>query len=280
MKCYSCGAEIPGDSKFCPSCGKSQVQQPAQVCGNCGQKIGAGQVFCSSCGAKAGSAGAGAVPPPPPPQPGGPPPQYTAPVPPPPPAQSGTPSNTAPAQPPPQANMPPPHYNVPPQFGPPSFPGTNPVVPEMGVGVGFRAVATIIDLVILMILSYIIAAIFGTTTSGGFELMGTSFFLTCGVGFAYYLFFEGTLGATPGKLVTGLRVLKADGSKCDIAAAAVRTAFRLIDGFLFYLVAAILVWTSPRRQRLGDRVANTMVVKGNKMKFTRVGDYNNYNFDE
>ena len=102
MKCAYCGAEIPGDSKFCVSCGKPQVQQSAVVCGNCGKEIGEGQVFCASCGARVNLTGAGA--PPPAAQPGASPPQGAAPVPPPPPAQPRMPQYTVPVQPPPQNN--------------------------------------------------------------------------------------------------------------------------------------------------------------------------------
>jgi hypothetical protein len=35
---------------------------------------------------------------------------------------------------------------------------------------------------------------------------------------------------------------------------------RIVDAFLFYLVAAIAVWSSPKRQRIGDRAAATVVV--------------------
>lgn len=40
-----------------------------------------------------------------------------------------------------------------------------------------------------------------------------------------------------------------------------RNVLRLLDGLFFYLIAAILVWTSRNRQRLGDRVAGTAVVR-------------------
>ncbi len=40
-----------------------------------------------------------------------------------------------------------------------------------------------------------------------------------------------------------------------------RNVLRIIDGLpLFYLASAILIWTSEKKQRLGDRVADTIVV--------------------
>jgi len=136
-----------------------------------------------------------------------------------------------------------------------------PPMPHL-VGVGLRFVAVLIDGILLMIVGYLLSLVFGGSKSSGFELQGPGAFLWFAVGFAYYIFFEGTRGATPGKMALGMRVIKEDGSPCDMKAAVVRTLLRIVDGLLFYLVAAILVWTSDRKQRLGDRIAGTLVVKG------------------
>jgi uncharacterized RDD family membrane protein YckC len=83
---------------------------------------------------------------------------------------------------------------------------------------------------------------------------------------AYYVLFETALGGTPGKLVLGLRVRDATGTKCTARASLIRNVFRLVDGVPYvvpYLVGAIAIWgdgpvEGPRR-RIGDRVANTIV---------------------
>ena len=41
----------------------------------------------------------------------------------------------------------------------------------------------------------------------------------------------------------------------------IRFVSLLIDGIFGYLIGAILIWRSDKKQRLGDRVANTIVVK-------------------
>jgi uncharacterized RDD family membrane protein YckC len=51
-----------------------------------------------------------------------------------------------------------------------------------------------------------------------------------------------------------------DGSDVTWAASVIRNLFRVIDGFFLYLVGAIIVWNSAKRQRLGDQVARTVVV--------------------
>ena len=58
----------------------------------------------------------------------------------------------------------------------------------------------------------------------------------------------------------GLRVVKEDGGKLDWGASIIRNILRIIDGFAFYLVGAIVVWVSKKKQRLGDMAAHTLVV--------------------
>jgi uncharacterized RDD family membrane protein YckC len=132
-------------------------------------------------------------------------------------------------------------------------------------GVALRFVAFVIDAVILFALGYLIAVATGETTEEGFELTGPSALAWFVLAFAYYIVLEVLLGGTVGKLLTGLRVRKADGSRLDWPSSVVRNVLRIVDGIPFllpYLLGAIFVWTSDKRQRLGDRVANTVVVRG------------------
>jgi uncharacterized RDD family membrane protein YckC len=128
-------------------------------------------------------------------------------------------------------------------------------------GVGLRAVATIIDVVILLVIGWVLALLTGGTTDDGFALEGVDALLYFVVVMGYYIVMEATMGYTVGKLAVGLRVLRADGRKLDWQASVVRNLLRIVDGQFFYLVAAVLVWTSDRRLRLGDRVADTVVVR-------------------
>ncbi|SDE56783.1 RDD family protein [Sporomusa acidovorans] len=133
-------------------------------------------------------------------------------------------------------------------------------IPVKGAGVGIRALATIIDGIILGVIGGIIAAVLGTGLSGG-HLGGSYYFWLLVAGFCYYTYFESSRGATPGKLLCGLKVIKVDGTDCDIRTAAMRTVCRIIDGLIAYLVAAIFVWSTDLNQRLGDKLADTLVIK-------------------
>ncbi len=129
------------------------------------------------------------------------------------------------------------------------------------VGVGRRAVAILIDMVLLFVVGYVIALATGATTAAGFSLQGGPAFLWFGIALAYYVVMEALSGATLGKRAMGLKVVKEGGEPLDWQASIVRNILRIIDGLFFYLVGAIAVWVSKRRQRLGDMAAHTLVVK-------------------
>lgn len=128
-------------------------------------------------------------------------------------------------------------------------------------GVGLRFVATVIDAAILLPVLYALAAMTRGTTEGGFELTGVPFFIGLAIGIGYYVILEALRGATLGKMAVGLRVTKDDGSAIDWPESFIRNVLRAVDGLFFYLVAAVFVWTSDKRKRLGDRAAGTVVVR-------------------
>src|SRR5262249_31935673 len=69
-------------------------------------------------------------------------------------------------------------------------------------------------------------------------------------------------GATLGKLLVGLRVRMVSGSRCSFGAAALRELGWVADLFPYCLpiLGLLRALQSPKRQRIGDRLAGTMVV--------------------
>lgn len=130
------------------------------------------------------------------------------------------------------------------------------------VGVALRAVATIIDMIVLGVVAWVVALFTGGTTATGFELQGAPALLMFLIALAYYVAMEARLGWTLGKRAIGIKVVKLDGAPLDWQASIIRNLLRVVDGLFFYLVGAIMVWTSKQRQRLGDRAAATLVVRG------------------
>lgn len=131
------------------------------------------------------------------------------------------------------------------------------------VGVARRFVAVFIDGLILVVM----AGPFAEITHGpGFYRIGwhgRHLFWPGVIGLVYFILLEGAAGATIGKFAVGIRVVNEDGSKLTWTAAVVRNLVRFIDLIPYvpaYLVAAISVWSSPTKQRLGDRWGHTAVV--------------------
>lgn len=136
-------------------------------------------------------------------------------------------------------------------------------------GVGIRFIAQIIDGSILGIVGAIIAFVTGTplplhTTSvlgipmyaGSPVVFGLSILLLL-----YFIIMEAIFGGTLGKLALGLRVVALDGTSISWGQSIIRNLLRVVDVLFGYLVGAIFVWTSPRRQRFGDMIARTAVVR-------------------
>lgn len=137
-------------------------------------------------------------------------------------------------------------------------------------GVGIRFAAHLIDGVLMLVLYFIIgnivAPMFGGLTPDGFELHGAPalffMFLMFVCITVYFTLLEGFWhGQTIGKKMLRIRVVKENGSELDLDAALMRNILRVVDFLLFYLVGAICIWSSPKKQRFGDRIAHTVVIK-------------------
>jgi uncharacterized RDD family membrane protein YckC len=85
--------------------------------------------------------------------------------------------------------------------------------------------------------------------------------------FAYGSLLEASLGATLGKVMVGIRVVRTS-RRSALAASAIRNLLRIVDGLGFYLVGVMVAGCSRYRQRLGDLCAGTAVVEE---EFSAVG---------
>lgn len=138
-------------------------------------------------------------------------------------------------------------------------------------GVGIRFVAHLIDailvFVVYLVVGRIIAGVAGGTTDSGFDLQGIPAFLlmliTFVVSMGYFIILEAKWnGQTLGKKMVGIRVIAGDGGDPGIQQTTVRNLLRIVDLLpFFYLLGIILIWTGGKKQRLGDRVADTVVVR-------------------
>ena len=151
-------------------------------------------------------------------------------------------------------------------------------VPEVSVGgedlLGLRIGAALIDLALLLVLFVVLAVLVGEAIVGGvasafsFSLDGAGFALYVALALLYYFVLEAATGQTVGKLLVGLRVVRAGGGRPNVWKIAARTVVRVVDWLpALYLVGFIaMLATGARRERLGDLAADTRIARAVPMR--------------
>lgn len=144
--------------------------------------------------------------------------------------------------------------------------------PRMGTQgdvLGARAVALIVDTILISVVSFVLFLLIGVLGVAGGDLFGALLGvvvipLTLVIQFGYFIYLEGDRGQTFGKQLMNIVVVKEDGSDVDFGDAAIRNILRIVDGLgivIPYLVGLVLVFVTDDNQRLGDMAADTLVVK-------------------
>lgn len=123
---------------------------------------------------------------------------------------------------------------------------------------GTRIVARLIDFVILIVASAIIGGIVGFDNQIGLQ------FLTLILGIGYEMAFTALKGGTAGKMIMGIGVVTTSNTyPPGWGPAAIRWVVTAIPcvGFVVFLVSLVFLFTDPDHRTVGDRAANTRVVK-------------------
>lgn len=131
-------------------------------------------------------------------------------------------------------------------------------------GLGERIAARLVDLAIflgLLILFFIVGGIAGITNNS------TSFytlFILYGISYVFYpliceIFMN---GQTIGKRIMKIRVISINGAQPTIGQYFIRWVFRLVDFTMSaQVLGLIVIAASEKKQRIGDMVAGTSVIK-------------------
>ncbi len=146
--------------------------------------------------------------------------------------------------------------------------------------VGWRAAAVLVDLLVLfglliVVLLAWIAVLVGqgkidpgdpaaaqeiTQSMAWSSTWAPTAIMWCAL-FIYYVLLESIFGASVGKLVFRMRVIMLDGSRATGLAVVLRNLVRIPEAWLLYIPSVAACATNARRQRLGDHVARTVVVR-------------------
>jgi uncharacterized RDD family membrane protein YckC len=137
-------------------------------------------------------------------------------------------------------------------------------------GIGSRFIAGTIDLSIQLIVLGALAVVLRPAGDAGYALFTSLFFAVI---FFYDVLFEVLgRGRTPGKRVTGLRVVRSGGRPITLVRSALRNILRIVDIMpAFYAVGMASIFITRRNQRLGDLAAGSHVVRDRHGDRTRRG---------
>lgn len=168
-------------------------------------------------------------------------------------------------------------YSAPGAESPPAS-GSAPAVAPPSASLGDRLKAQLVDALVAFGIFYFIGRLLGARLGGltdsGFDLHGGPAFLVMSVVglvlLAYFALAEATVGSTLGKIVAHIRVVDVAGGRLSMRRALIRNLFRFIDGIALYLVGALVIMVTSRRQRLGDIVAGSVVIRGDATGVPRV----------
>ncbi len=121
-----------------------------------------------------------------------------------------------------------------------------------------RVVAFIVDEIVQLIALFAI----GVPLAVMFGSEAIIYLVALVVFVGYHVVFEGMGGQTPGKRMLGVVVVdRRSGEPIGFGQSLLRNLLRIVDGFFYYALGLVVMLASDRRQRIGDHVAGTVVVR-------------------
>ena len=128
--------------------------------------------------------------------------------------------------------------------------------------IGSRISAHIVDALLIAILIFLLIFVGGLLAISSALLAGPLMVLLVATPFLYFILFEGLWnGQTLGKRWASISVRMSDGTPVTFGAALCRNLLRVADLFpATYLVGFLAIFTNNQSQRLGDMVADTVVI--------------------
>jgi uncharacterized RDD family membrane protein YckC len=134
-----------------------------------------------------------------------------------------------------------------------------------------RIMATLIDYGIYMLLSIVYIYCFGHADDQGTMVVNGSAALPIFTfWFLYFVVLEAVNQATPGHEIVKLIVVKTTGERITLYDAFKRRILDMFDIGFYAIPALICINKTPKHQRIGDLLADTVVVKKSDITETEV----------
>ncbi len=131
-------------------------------------------------------------------------------------------------------------------------------------GFWIRAVASLIDNVLVFLVAVILIVLQGLGTQGAslrtIQGQVVSHLLTLSINFLYFGWLQGKYQGTPGKRLLGLRLVRSDLAPVEVSRSIARSLASIVSGLVFglgYLWAAF----DSKKRSWHDRMAGTLVIR-------------------
>lgn len=135
------------------------------------------------------------------------------------------------------------------------------------IRVAARLLDSLIMIMVSLVVQLVVPAIFlgiASATGSKHELMGimgavVAGLVQMGLAIGYSVFFWGRFGATPGKMICGIKVVRSDGSPITYMRALGRVFGDMLSGMTLG-IGYLIVASDPEKRALHDHICDTRVV--------------------
>ena len=135
-----------------------------------------------------------------------------------------------------------------------------------------RVFELIIDVIVFWLVFFFYLFVFNMDENGKVQFLSTFFSWPVLVYWIiYFPFMEGYTGQTLGKKLMGIRVAPTSGGDLEMSQAFIRRLFDFVDLMFFGLVGILVMSRSDINQRVGDKVANTIVILHREVACVKCG---------
>lgn len=132
-------------------------------------------------------------------------------------------------------------------------------------GFWIRFVAVVIDSLLVTVVQavcgFFLGLVGGSMANEDMLLVSVSFMFGSVISIAYYVFFTGYCGQTPGKMALRIKVIRTDGSDISYGRAFLREAVGKFISALILFIGYLMAAFDSQKQGLHDRMADTYVIK-------------------
>lgn len=126
-------------------------------------------------------------------------------------------------------------------------------------GGGVRFLAALIDVIVIMVVSFILGLVLALALGKNGETLGSLLSIVINIG--YFVFYQAINGQTLGKKAMKIKVVDLSGNKPTIMTFFLREIIGKLISAIILLIGYLMILWDAKKQGLHDKIAGTVVVK-------------------